>query len=672
MGLLIYCLLNFHLRRSFCETHNTMSIVALGIQLGELEVFMLKLKLWTCVVLASLSVSCNNNDTPPTVVDTTVPTLSITSPVSDSILTETEIAVIGKIGDDVGITRMTYQINGAAEQEINISQNLKITSGANADFNAAINVQEGENSITINAYDGSGNKISREIKVITYKAATNSIKFAGVVTSSNGGAPVVGSQIRVEGNNARARTDARGRFELKLSPGNYNLDLQKNGYAGSRIEGLVIDATTPNNLPFAIIQKVPFATTLSIKPPMANIKALVGADEKDFSNDVNAPTEFNATDGISFAYKVSASDPALSPDLVYFSVGSTPGSGLLTNPRLVVTNDPQNTVTTGSGSLKGDNLRGLRGITYLNVVVYDFNENRLHKMIPISLLDNVPSTTPIGSLKNLKALAVTLAQKLNANSAIGASIRPQGTDTEESTMWVDLTWEYTAGLSDNPLGYRIWTSEDGAAFKLLRTLPGSALLARDASPTLEPEKKVYYYIEAFNSTTTVQSKVTSTTPLNSFVTTLIGPGNRSNNISVKPELKWSVDRKVGDYRKFFVMINDYPSQNRNCFWGLALCGDITEEANNVYTDDGVTPALKMSDAGYSVMFNENGKAFQPALETYHSYSFDVAAAAFARDGSAVSISQDYYGIFYTLDTCNFGGPVCQGDYNTFSTGDGSN
>jgi hypothetical protein len=630
---------------------------------------MTQVKLWTCIGLASLMAACNTNEvSPPVVEGTPLSTLRITSPEPDSIFSETSIAVSGRLEGNVSVARMTYQINGAAEQKLADSQNLTLANASDTEFRAVINVDEGEQTITITAYDTANNKVSNDLKIVTYKAAADAIRFRGVVTSSNGGAPVVGTRVRVEGNNAQARTDSRGRFELKLPFGTYNLNLQKDGYAASRIEGLVVDGSTAEDLPFAIIQKVPFATSLPVKAPAATIKALVGSEEKDFSSDPNAPSEFKATEGISFKYNVSAGDPALSPDLTYFGVGAVPGSGFVTNPRLFVTNDPKDTVLSGSGALKGDNLRGLRGKTHLHVVTYDFNKNRLHKIVPVSILDDVPSTTPIGPLKDLKAMAVTIAQKLNYNR-IGAIT--QGTNNEQSTLWVDLTWDYTVGLSDNPLGYRLWTSDDGAAFKLLKTVPGSALTVRDSAPTLEPGKKVYYYLEAYNSTTSVQSKVVSTTPLDSFVAKLNGPSNRSTEISVKPELKWSIDKRVGDYRKFFVVINDYPSQNRNCFWGLMLCGNLTEEANNVYTDDGATPGLTVKDKNYSVKFNENGKAVLPALEAYHSYSFDVSAAAFSKEGDAVSVAQDYYNVFYPLDTCNFGGPVCEGEYNTFTTGDGS-
>jgi hypothetical protein len=596
--------------------------------------------------------------------DTQAPTVGILSPAIMAAFAATTTKITGTAKDNVAVTRLTYQHNGGAENDVSLTAGLMV----NYDFDLT-GLTSGENTIQVNAYDATNNKTSAVVKFNAYAPVAGALKIVGFVASQSGGAAVVGSQVIVENNPARALTDAKGRYELMLAPGRYNLDFVKATYAASRVEGLVIDASTVQS-PFFAVQKVAFATTLPAKTPTATLQAIVGTDKIDFPMDEATALEFNAAQGIPLEVNVSAGDPSISPESTYLSVGAinTPGSGSISNPRLLIPNDPKNTTLTATVSLTGANLRGQRGATYLNFVTYDFNKNRLQRLIPIKLVDTTPNTAPLGRFASVKNRAITFAQKINFNGQPGTTAAL----VENSTMWVDLSWDYVTGLGDLPLGYRIWTSQDGTDYRLLRTLAGAASAMRDISPTLEAGQKVFYSIEAFNSSTSVMSDPVSTTPLASFRTTLVSPINRSRNISVRPDLTWSVDEKVGAYREFWVLVNDYPSLGQNCMWGFVLCGDSTAAANNVYKDNGSSPALSTTGNQYTVKFNENGKSFRSSLESFHSYTFDLSAAAFSSDGNAISISQDYYSIFYTLDTCNFGGPVCEGELSTFSTGNGSN
>ena len=507
--------------------------------------------------------------------------------------------------------------------------------------------------------------------VDTSVIGTGSVTVQGYLTSQNSGAAVPGSAVTVTDASGAAvgsgTTDASGKFSLKVNPGTYNLDFAKAGYAGSRVEGFPVTAgmTTPLN----VIEKVAFGSTFPTTTPVLDIKAVVGGSEVAFPNDAASALKFNASTGITIHYKAT-SDATLSPTNIYGDVGveNTPGSAFF-GSRFIGSNDPKNTTYDQIVNITGDALRGVRGATYLNLVVYDLNYNRINKYIPVVLNDDKPVVSPVGAFASSSARAVTISQKVNFFGAGAPSTAP----TENSSMWVDLAFNYQAGLQGDITGYRVFTSSDNKTFRLLKTLPASATTARDSSPSLTPGSKVYYYVEAYTSDQSIDSPVLDTTPLDSFTLTGMGPVNHSKDVSVKPTLSWTIDKQVGDYRKFFVSVMDYPSQGGYCVWGSALCGDVTEASNNVYLDDGSTPALGLSGLTYSVPFNENGKSVLPKLDAYHSYTLDVSAAAFSKDGKAMAIAQDYFSIFYQgLGACNFGGPVCEGQLSTFTTGDGSN
>ncbi|WP_019586501.1 carboxypeptidase-like regulatory domain-containing protein [Deinococcus apachensis] len=488
--------------------------------------------------------------------------------------------------------------------------------------------------------------------------------MAGYLANSQGGALVPSSAVTVEnasgGVIATGTTDASGKFTLKLDPGVYNVSFKKEGYAASRIEGLRVTGGT--NAPLNAIQRNAFATTLPVNAPKLDVKYLVGADAKAFGNDPATAAQFAASAGVPVQVTATAADPANSPNLIYTAVGGVPGSGVF-GARALFTNDPKNTTVTTTATLAGNTLRGVRGPTELYVVVYDSNENRTERRIPIVITDDKPNDVALTSIQDPKALAITLSQKIGYYSPI----RPTGAPAEQSTLTVDLTWNYAGGVQGNPLGVRVWTSDDGNTFRLLKTVQGSARSIKDGSASLEVGKKVYYQLEAFNSTASIRSDVFSTTPLDSFTLSDLTPADGSKDVSRTPTISWNVSKKVGDYRQFYVMVNDYPQQSANCFWGNVLC--TLDKKDNLFSDDGSTAALKNTGNTYSVEFNANGKALLDKLESRHGYTLDVSAAAFSKSGDAVSIAHDYWSIFYALDTCNFGGPVCEGQVSNFTTGD---
>jgi hypothetical protein len=96
----------------------------------------------------------------------TPPSVSITQPTNGTSTTSTSLTVTGSARDDDRVTRLTYQLNGGAEQ------NVSITSGASVPFSFnASGFREGSNTLTVNAYDAAGAKGSASVS-FTFSSGT--------------------------------------------------------------------------------------------------------------------------------------------------------------------------------------------------------------------------------------------------------------------------------------------------------------------------------------------------------------------------------------------------------------------------------------------------------------------------------------------------------------------
>jgi type 1 glutamine amidotransferase len=123
------------------------------------------------------SVSLNLTYTP-----NTPPTVSIASPSNGSSVTSSTLTVTGSASDDKGVSRLTYQLNGGAEQ------NLSITAGASVSFSFNLSgLREGSNTLLVNAYDAANARGSASVSV-TYSSQpppTGSLSFKRVEIDAN-------------------------------------------------------------------------------------------------------------------------------------------------------------------------------------------------------------------------------------------------------------------------------------------------------------------------------------------------------------------------------------------------------------------------------------------------------------------------------------------------------
>ena len=102
------------------------------------------------------------NYSPPPSADTTPPALTINEPVNGAIVTAASVAVQGQATDNIGVTRIAFRLNGAAEQTVAVG------TGASVGLNFVISgLLSGLNTVEIRAYDAAGNPVSAT-RTVTY------------------------------------------------------------------------------------------------------------------------------------------------------------------------------------------------------------------------------------------------------------------------------------------------------------------------------------------------------------------------------------------------------------------------------------------------------------------------------------------------------------------------
>ncbi|MER3490745.1 MAG: hypothetical protein C4328_12890, partial [Meiothermus sp.] len=612
----------------------------------------------TITVNAYNTLNLKANTSVTVVYQPNAPSVTITQPANNTTQNTSSVTVQGNASDANGVNKITYQLNGGTEQTVTITPGAQV----NFSFNVS-NLSQGNNTITVNAYNTLNLKASASVTVVFGPLA-----LSGLLVDNNAGAPVAGSLVTVDGSPATAVTDAGGAFTLYLPAGTYNLNFSKPGYAASRIEGLRLQTDLG---PISVIQKQATNPALALTPPTLQVTTGAGG-----CGGIAAGTDFatvTAASGcVPFRIIATAQGSGNMMRLIYAGLGKTPGSGFLTNPRFSWSADV-NGPDTRNRTLSGANVAGISGATTFEVVAYDVNDNRVHRIyyLNFSQSSGTPAVTPVS---DFKVLSVTLAQaigfygppkpvSLQVPGTSGISL--QGAPSSDSTLWVELSWTYSG---TNPDRFEVLRSSDGNTFSKIATLGGAARTFRDASPSLAVGQRVYYRVDAVGSDTAA-GPVLATTPLDRFSVSLLTPAKGQTGVSVKPTLSWSVSQKVGDRRLFAPFILDYPQQGEYFIWSPGLL-----PTPRLFSDTD----LNVSGNTYRVAYNADGSAYLARLEAHHAYSFDLSAAAVGLDPSnpgrveSISIAQDLWKIFHpSLAACNFGGPVCTGQWNEFVTGDGS-
>ncbi|RTG93971.1 hypothetical protein CSW44_10790 [Thermus scotoductus] len=481
--------------------------------------------------------------------DTVRPTVTLQSPTDGQTVNEANLTVQGTAQDNVEITRLTYQLNGGAEQQLNL------TPGPQVSFEFQVTLQEGQNTLTVNAYDQAGNKGTATVRVNYDPQAIHSL--SGTVVSEYAGAPVSGTTLKLYREDqlvGTTQTDSEGRFTFSsLSPGRYRLEAQKPGMAGSVMQGILV----PKMSTLTLIQRRAFDATASTTPPTLIVTDGAGGalDNRSFTN------------SIPFQVQVDATRDLVRPmRYIYVALGRTPGSAFITNSATWQRQIYIETEDTGPQALSGASVAGFGSASgeevYLEVVAYDFNHNRSHYLIPLTFINtSATQNNTVVSPTGVAATAITLSQAvgffnvkapftltvpLGRNQMGELPLDLQGVP-EGSNLYVEVRWCYTnTSPSARPFAFRIERSTDGQNWTPVGRVGGGAssscpsnafnrpFFFRDASPDLTPGQTYLYRVVAVGSNEAASAS-SSTTPLPPFFAPLLSPADESVGVSKTPD-----------------------------------------------------------------------------------------------------------------------------------------
>lgn len=478
--------------------------------------------------------------------DTTPPTVTISSPQDGAISNSSQVTVQGTAQDNTRVVRVTYQLNGGTEQ------NLPITPDTNVPFQFQITLQQGQNTLTVNAYDAAGNRGSKSITLTYDPTAVHSL--SGTVVSEYAGGPVAGSSLKLyKGSTlvATGTSSSDGSFNfVNLSPGVYRLEAQKPGMAGSVLEGIRV----PEMASVTLIQKPAFDATATTTPPTLIV-----------TQDGTQPLEGQTfTNTIPFRVQVDTAKDYVRPmRYIYVALGRTPGSAFITNSATWTRRIFTDTEDTGNQSLSGSNVAGFGSASgetvYLEVVAYDFNQNRSHYLIPLTFKNTAASqNNTVVAPTAVAATAITLTQavgfyevkapaKLTVPVAKGTlgelTLDPQAAPPG-SNLYVEVRWCYSS-TNPTPFAFDIERSADGVNWQRVGTVGGGRSAScptnpfnrpfffRDASPDLTPGQAYLYRVVA-RGANRAESAPSSTTPLPPFFAPLMSPADESTGVPLTP------------------------------------------------------------------------------------------------------------------------------------------
>lgn len=381
--------------------------------------------------------------------------------------------------------------------------------------------------------------------------------LSGTLVNENAGAPVAGSTVRLykDGNLVASTTSsADGRFTFNnLPPGVYRFEAQKPGMAGSALEGVRV----PEMAEVTLVQKPAFKNSYSTTPPTLII-----------TQDGTTPLQGQTfTNSIPFRVQVDTSKDFVRPmRYIYVALGRTPGSGFLTSTatssRLIFTE----TEDTDNQTLSGSAVAGFGSQTgetvYLEVVGYDFNNNRVHYLIPLVFQSTATTQgNTVVAPTGVAATAITLSKAVGFYSVqapyelkVPLARNQMGTLTvdptaapEGSNLYVEIRWCYTnTSPSARPFAFDIERSTDGQTWTRVGSVGGGASSScpsnafnrpfyfRDASSSLEAGQTYYYRVVA-RGANRAESASSSTTPLPPFEAPLLSPADEAKNVSKTPD-----------------------------------------------------------------------------------------------------------------------------------------
>ncbi len=491
------------------------------------------------------------------------------------------------------------------------------------------------------------------------------------VVSEGAGAPVQGTTLRLYLERLLLRTasaNAEGRFTFdRLPEGVYRLEVQKPGMAGSVVEGIRV----PDMDSITVIQKPAFDQSATTTPPTL-IVTQNGTDPLEGQTFTNA---------IPFRVQVDTSKDYVKPmRYIYVALGRTPGAAFLTQTATSSRRLFTDTEDTDNQTLSGSQVAGFGDVdgeeVYLEVVAYDFNNNRSHYILPLTFINTASAqNNTVSAPTGVAATAITLTQAVGFYSVKAPTTLtvPLGKGQvgemplaapEGSNLYVEVRWCYTA--STVPFAFDIERSEDGQNWTRVGTVGGSRsnscpsnafnrpFYFRDASPDLTPGQTYYYRVVA-RGANRAESAPSSTTPLPPFFAPLVAPADEAKDVSKTPDfvighpqLDLGADGAAYNLVLWDTLTGDWVAwqtlgggllqvefgtgdQGNGILQGEALVYGFLGNVPTIYTDttDPNNPNLvpvNVSQGTVTLPYNFDGYASLSELQAYRTYAWQLYAS----------------------------------------------
>ncbi len=345
---------------------------------------------------------------------------------------------------------------------------------------------------------------------------------------------------------------------------------------------------------------------------------------------------------------------------------------------------------------------GYFGITDLNVIMYDYNGNRLHRVVYLDIQPENPAEMPEKTYTPIPASSLGFTNIIAYTRSYGkdflASARtaPENSNLFTGVFCVDHQTAISKGLIDGdtakPDGYSIYRSFDGSVWekvgfissskadqrlswsdnKILSERPGlffsSSAFFVDTSARLEVGKEVFYAVSSvYGRSETDKTFLGSVTPLEPYKVDLINPSCKQVRTWRRPEFKFGPDRVIdspmGEVNYFYRLFVYDIVQDMNRWIIPVKSGEISVPNYGALFETGNPGGISVMFTGnllyddviwYSYFDGQSETLWQPyswqQLEAQKTYSWGVNlafAAVKSEDNSAMafSVAADFHPYF---------------------------
>lgn len=503
--------------------------------------------------------------------------------------------------------------------------------------------------------------------------------ISGYVVDMKAGEPVVGSTVKVVQTGDVATTDENGYYAIEVPPGGYTLTFRKDGYATSKVVGLV---TLEAGTRYSTIQRPRFDPAVPVEPPRLRVQV---------------PDWYEPGDEVTIKVRGQVHSPSAN-GFVYLDVaigqqGGNSGylNGFVRHERVFGFDGSEVEVSLST--------EGYSNIVPVYVVAYDANGNRTEVIryiyrensgeqpVPLAPQNltgeaitfgdvavfgtlSTPSVTASGIVNALKAGNLEKLESMAREiQQARAGIGLMGDELRKAISWVDLSFEYDPEANP-PEAFEIFRkrADEEDFFKVGRIAAADAQVDegsyafRDASPGVQPGVQLTYRVDAVNGDQRASSETFSLTPLPPFYVEAISPADNVAGVDLAPGYVMSLENSA-DVNVLAVIVLDRVQSDGfdiEYFSPIFYVAGQDGPFHPFNGFEGIPHGVVETDSGYGL----SGAMLQP-FRAYEWMPFAVTVSL-NETGTAIeaaSIAADFF---------NLWGPfaVEDGPVNTFVTGDG--